>query len=478
MSLDNAWLPVATPLDPAEEPPGSIDPLGTLAHAERLAELLLPAFTVRMWRARLLTFSTVAAAVAERTVTLMGNREDLRLEARLAFERLFVSSVVRMARNDTENLGQAPIGLPGRTLAAKALDAREPLMRANFLKGQAVNGPFGVIARLARQLELIDDEGRMGRKAVDVLMAWAEDEELPGVLDEDGGSTRSGAAWMEDAVKRTAALVGKREWPPASNKIWGQLALHLRPDRIGLRERRVIIQLLDATNTRRRLLEILKRQVDVYRQAGKETSDRGKREQAVLLRGVRPELGDDPTDRLVDAVIEAVDAYEQASGLLQQTFDGLVWALKARGGRARPETIIEDARLRRHLEKTLNGLGRIVKRVDRGTEGLRDQPSVDLIQIVEPILLFREDLVAASTSVPALADSVLRRHERVQKDKSKSPWIERESHWTLMPGENRVSAEAPPVWQDTYLHPFKIPNAYSILGDLRQVSVEVRDAEE
>jgi hypothetical protein len=46
-----------------------------------------------------------------------------------------------------------------------------------------------------------------------------------------------------------------------------------------------------------------------------------------------------------------------------------------------------------------------------------------------------------------------------------------------MPGENRVSADAPPVWQDTYLHPFKIPNAYSLLGDLRQVAIEVRDAE-
>ena len=48
--IDFDWLPMATPLDPAEEPPGSIDPLGTLAHAERLADALLPGFTARMWR--------------------------------------------------------------------------------------------------------------------------------------------------------------------------------------------------------------------------------------------------------------------------------------------------------------------------------------------------------------------------------------------------------------------------------------------
>jgi hypothetical protein len=36
MPLNAAWLPMATPLDPAEEPPGSLDPLGTLNYAEAL----------------------------------------------------------------------------------------------------------------------------------------------------------------------------------------------------------------------------------------------------------------------------------------------------------------------------------------------------------------------------------------------------------------------------------------------------------
>src|SRR4051794_4437722 len=97
MRVDFDWLPMATPLDPAEEPPGSLDPLGTLAHAERLGETLLPGFTVRMWRSRLLTFAAIASAVADRTVKLMDDRESARLEGRLAFERLFVSAVVRMA---------------------------------------------------------------------------------------------------------------------------------------------------------------------------------------------------------------------------------------------------------------------------------------------------------------------------------------------------------------------------------------------
>jgi len=477
MPLDAIWLPLATPLDPAEEPPGSLDPLGTLIHAERLAETLLPGFTVRMWRGRLLTFTTVAAAIADRTVALMGGREDVRLDTRLAFERLFVSAVVRVTEREPTDYARAALGLPGRTLAKKALLSGEPVTRANFLKGQAVNGPFGVMARLARQLELIDDDGRMGRNAVALVMAWADDEGLPGVLDEDGAATRRGAAWVDDAVKRTAACVGNRDWPGGGHRIWEQLARNLRPDRIGPKERRTLLQMLETATVRRRMLGLLKDRVDVYRQAW-ETGDRGQVERSVLLQGVRPRLGDDPVDRLIADVIAAIDAYERTVGLLQQAFEGLIWALKVRGGRARPEVVLEDARLHRQLERTRVGLATAVSLLERTAERLRDQPSIDPVQFAEPLLRLREDAVSAGTSVPALADTILRRHERVQRDKAKAPWIERESHWTLMPGENRVPGDGPPVRQDTYLHPLKIPNAYSILGDLRQVTVEDRSAEE
>jgi hypothetical protein len=96
MPLHSDWLPVATPHDPAEDPPGSIDPLGTFVQAERLAEILLPGFTARMWRGRLLTITTLAAHVAD-CVVIRINRDDVRLEARLAFERLLVSAIVRKA---------------------------------------------------------------------------------------------------------------------------------------------------------------------------------------------------------------------------------------------------------------------------------------------------------------------------------------------------------------------------------------------
>lgn len=48
MPLSNECLPHATPLDPTEEPLGSIDPLGTLSAVERLAEVFLLGFTARV----------------------------------------------------------------------------------------------------------------------------------------------------------------------------------------------------------------------------------------------------------------------------------------------------------------------------------------------------------------------------------------------------------------------------------------------
>jgi len=201
-----AALPLAMPPYATEDPPGSIDPLGTLSHAERLADLLLPGLTARMWQARLLTVATVTAAVAERALRHLGGREDARLDARLAFERLAVSGVVPLALKFPDAYGPARRGLPGSALARAALaSGDEPLTRHNFLKGQAVNGPYGVMVRVALHLGLVDEDGRLGRNGPALLLAWAEDQQLPGVLDDEGRAARPGAAWVEERRGRRPA---------------------------------------------------------------------------------------------------------------------------------------------------------------------------------------------------------------------------------------------------------------------------------
>ncbi len=427
-----------------------------------------------MWRGRLLTVATLAAWVADQAVVRLNNRDDVRLVSRLAFERLVVSAIVRKAERDV-TYKDAPLNLPGRELASNALEAGEPLTRANFLKGQAVNGPFGVMARLARQLELVDLDGRPGKNAARLLTEWAADEGLDGILDEEGD--KPGAKWLSEAVNRTVGVVDGGQWPGPGAAIWDRLAENLRPDLPGRLEKRFLLETLRTSPQRKRMVELLKLNDDLFRSAWAGRDSRGEAERTVLLQGIKPNLGDDPVDRLIDAAIAGAEAYEQTVALLQQTFDSLIYALKERDGRARQQDILGDPRISKHLDATRAGLGKIIPALRRAAELLDKQPAISPTLVVDPLRELRANAEEAATSVASLVDVVMRRHVRVQQVKRKAVWIEAGAHWTLMPGEHRVEMGKLPSWQNMYLHPFKIPNAYSLLGDLGHVRRDSRYAE-
>jgi hypothetical protein len=199
MSLSLLALPNETPHDPAEDPPGSIDPLGTLPISERLTELVLPGVTARMYRGRFLTFCAVSAVVADRVAAARNDRGDTRLQARLAFERLFVYAVVR----SHEAQGTRPRQLPGTRLARTALRRNEPLTKNNFLKAQSVNGAFGVMTRLARHLEILDAEDELGRAGLSLISAWSADQRISGILNEPTNGARDTWAPSKNHLFRT-----------------------------------------------------------------------------------------------------------------------------------------------------------------------------------------------------------------------------------------------------------------------------------
>ena len=78
-----------------------------------------------------------------------------------------------------------------------------------------------------------------------------------------------------------------------------------------------------------------------------------------------------------------------------------------------------------------------------------------------------------------LVEQVMERHCRVQEQKKKAVWIERDpTNWTLIPGFGD-SEEKPWAYNGEYLHPFRVANAYSFLTDLGRIPrIEVPDAEE
>lgn len=458
MPLPSTAFPFATPYDPSENPPTSIDPLGTVSQAERLAEIVLPGVTARMWRARLLTFSAVSSLVAQAVVDLTG-RDEVRDDARLAFERIFVSALVR--RESDDGMVKAIRRVTGTDRARLALRAGEPLTRANFLKGQAINGPNGVMARLARHVGIVDDEHRLAPRGWELLAAWSRDENLPGVL-EGRRDSGDGGRWIGHLAQATrGALDGA--WPGNQSGIWQELTAHLRPDAAGRSERKTLVRLLwtDTDGVRGRVLDLLKMAEPTWR----ERKDEGRTaaERAVLRDGVRPQLEDAPTDALLRTVLESIDAFEQASCLLQSAFDTLRWFLSSTGT-ASAATILADARTAKNLERVRKYSTSVAKALAAALARIETEPSFPH-DAIEPLRQTRADVLGGADSIEALVDSVLDRHDRVQREKRKGLWIERGQQLTLMPGFG-LDGDSPPIYERQYVHPFRVMNAFVMMGDL------------
>lgn len=470
-------LPQSTPYDPAEDPPGSVDPLGTVTGAEQLAEVLLPGLTARMWRVRLLTFAALAAEVSKRVAA---GRDDRFMDARLAFERLFVSAIARQDESDPA-WRKASRRLPGIGLARQALRAGDqPLERANFLKGQGVNGPFGVISRLARDVGIVDESGELERAGTSLLLAWSEDQDIPGLLDDDDG--REGAKWLQKLVRQVSSYLDEgHTWPGTQWSGWSDLAERLRLDKPGTRERNVIKKLLacDPLGLRDRVIGRLadSEVVSLYRTANA-ISYRGGVEKQVIVNGLGARA-EDEVERTVQASIKLIDAYEVLSGLLESVFRGLVWGLTRNSGQAPRTAVMQDPTLRPFLTKIHSKIGPATSRFQQGLQvfeadslaGKRDSVDVDRMHKL------LDDAATASQGGDNCVSAVMDRHVRVQKEKNKGVWIEQDKQWTLMPGFGDTAEE--PLWHDEYLHPYRVTNIYAMLADLGVVQeVRTKDAEE
>lgn len=458
MPLLDSALPFSSAFDPAEDSPGSIDPLGTLTHAERFADLLFPGMTARMGRLRLLTVAAVAAHLADQKVRLSG-REELRMETRLGFERLLVSALVRIEEYSEGGARYAARGIPGRLLAKSALSAGEPLGPTNFLKGPAANGPVGVVLRLARHVGVLDLENRPGPHSPRLLLDWAEDRGLGGLLLDEGDG--EGVDWCRHVLKHCS---GEKAWPGPGAGIWERLGSQLRADQPGPRERRCLRQFLDGDPFRKRMFELLREPacISLFKSLGE--ADRGELEFRVLNDGVARELGDTEIDRRIALILDVVRAYERVAGLAQQVFDAVRWALTRQDGQSGPDEMRSSIRTR--VEKAHRLMRGALTQLTAQRERLESARDLAAPALTEPLRTLEDDL--ASPSSDELLDRVLLRHAKVQKQKQKACWIDQGKFWVLVPGRG-IGVPEPPTYSDVYLHPYRIHNAYSFLADLDDV---------
>lgn len=478
MSLSATYLLRATPLDPAEDPPGSIDPLGTLGPAERIAEVLFPGFTARMWRPRLLTFAAVASLVTDRVKAGMPEREDGNMAARLAFERFFVSAVVRQQERNPETWRIAARRLPGSLLARRALRAKDaPLGRSNFLKGQAVNGPFGVLARLARNIGIVDEDDHLSRAGEELLLAWSADVGLPGLLDDDH-SDSAGRKWLTRCVQATRDHLKDARWFNSGWSGWRELAEPLRPDSVGRQERRALRQLLDRDAVRARCLGLLCEPSVKAVYSSARGGSRSEQDRKVLIEAVLPAIvsGDCDEDRVIDLTIRLADAYEEVASHLETAFNCLLWGLTRRGGQAKPVEIEADKQLQPVFRSLCRQLPKAAQRLRDLIEKIPAVPEIADRNPLEPLDVIASQAATGGESPTRLIEIVLARHRDVQASKHKGMWIEPGDRWTLMPGFG-LASDGPPYAEAKYLHTFRVPNAYSFLADLGLSGVEVPDGE-
>ncbi|MBA3405872.1 MAG: hypothetical protein H0U13_14525 [Gemmatimonadaceae bacterium] len=470
MAVSLSGFPFATPYDPSKDPATSVDPLGTTSLAERLADLLLPGFTARMWRPRLLTFSAVAALVASKVIELL-KQDDQYDVARLAFERLYVSALVQAAAKDLD-LAAGIRRITGSDRARQALARGEPLTRANFIKGQSVNGPTGVMARLARNLRIVNDENHLDTKGQELILAWAKDAGLVGIL-EGKSDAGDGGKWLTQMAKATQEAV-KGTWPGNQSSVWSELTNRLRPDEMDKHERKFIHALIstDLTGLRARMLPLLVRAVDTYNDGIEE--GRTVVERSVLQDGVRSLLkSTDPVDKVLDILFDTIEAHEECSSLLLGAFDTIRWALSSKGTLTEAQ-VLADKTVTKNLERARKTLAKELVDLERAIARVEAEPTIDR-KIIAPLQQMRSDVGAAVTSPEALLSTLLDRHRRVQKEKRKGEWIERGPKLTIMPSFG--FPDDPPNYSGMYLHPFRISNAYAMLGELGVVKVG-RDEEE
>jgi hypothetical protein len=431
-----------------------------------------------MWRPRLLTFVAIAALVAERAKSKLSSTEDGSLAARLSFEQLFVSAVVRQHMLEPDNWQRAIRRLPGSLLARRALLSGDTLLgRTNFLKGQAVNGPYGVVARLARHLGVIDEDDLLGRNGEELLLAWSADRELPGLLDEYNSGS-AGKQWLDRFTQATVAHLVEQQWRRPKWPGWQELAESLRPDNVGKRECTVLRSLLGGDPIRGRCIELLcePNAIAVYREA----SDGGRSEQdrKVLLEALLPALlgNERETDRVIDLTIRLANAYEEVASHFETAFNCLLWGLTRRGGQAKPFEIEADKQVLPIFRSLCRQLPGAAQRLRDLIEKISAAPQIADRTPLEPLDVIASQAMTGGESLARLIEIIMVRHRDAQTSKGKGMWIEPGERWTLMPGFG-LASDVPPQSDVRYLHTFRVPNVYSFLAELGLSGVEAPDGE-
>jgi hypothetical protein len=430
-------MPFGTLADPETQGEGSIDPLGLATLADHLADAVLPGMTARMWRPRFLTAIAVTATLVEP----LGDRlaADGTTPPWLAFEWYFVEAMAGL-RDEVDG---ALRRVPGIDKARRARRDGVPMSAGRYLKTPKVFGFHGVYKRLARALDIVDEDVHLGEFGYGLVGTWAREQEIPEFLDADRDD---GAAKVRrllgEAVEATldsGETERPRDWQGAAF-----LVAYLVPSRIGRREAEFLWEaVLDPAAAPRGEVFRLIRPPEV-RARLEEGGERA------LLQALRPKASPELAQRL-----DAIEAYEGVCRPLQEAWDHLRrLATLARPAVVDPAVAGRDARLEALARAIPEAIDRA--RPDLATSAI----ATDFDALMAPFARLRSGV--------DLVDALWGHHDEVQRRKppeGKRPWFEvtREGGLIVRP-PYRVDVDVPP--REAYVHPYRLTAVVSFLDDL------------
>jgi hypothetical protein len=418
--------------DPDLVSEGSLDPLGLATLADRLAEEIAPSVTARMTRIRFVTAMAVGGVVTEGLEDLPPG--DGTTTAQLAYEWHVVEALAR----DRTLPPAATLGVPGIAKTRSVLSRGGHLDAGAYLKAPKVFGFDGVFKRLARAFAVVDDELRLDRGGADLVWAWEREQALPGFVDRRPGGSGGRLARNLEAAVRAALMAGRITQAPNSH-LWSKLARSLRPDRAGPNERSLLWgSLVDPEVPLRSELVLLL-----------EGLGEGNGSEADALRALGPSAS-----RELGIRLDAIDAFERLSELLQAAFDALRWMSTSQGTAAVSPS-------------TASGNRVVVEAA--GTVPVAFAEAMDKLAPLDLAGDLATELGAfVGIARPVdLVEVLLDHHDRVQRDKppGKRPWLEWDARGFLVRPAYRVEEE--PEISGRYLHLFRVGAIRQFIRDLR-----------
>lgn len=437
-------MPLLSAWDPAANTEGTIDPLGLYFIADALGVKMIPGVRERMRHPRFLTLTAVSAAICsefdEETVAA-----DQVSPAWQVFEWHVVEGLVRGIKGD-ERIS----GVPGRDKVGRAIDEKVPLSARRYLKTPAVFGFHGVYRLLARTLD-VESYGRLGESGYRLLGVWRDEQDLPGFYESRSGKGADLFRLWRDAVK-DALKAGAVDRSP-SWQGWQRIADHLGPHDAGPKERRELAGMIVGAENgfTREIVDFLRSPLG--KEAFKEVRQRNENDRVWSERPFHKAVGKEASTGLKE-LLQAIDAYERFSRLLQDAFDDCLFMMSSRKSRTPIATLAESQLVRKAAAELPEAFGN----------------AADALALVGESVRFLQafQLVAEKQPAKDWVQLLLEHHRKVQLAKppnGKLPWVEHfdDGSYIIRPGYLRDRGG---LGDDSYVHMYRLGTLWSFSSDL------------